>query len=150
MASTISFPSSTTARVASAADRSTTGRRLRAVLGLNATTSAVAGAVALLAPGWTTRMLGAGTTTVARIVGVVLIVFALDVGLVVSGRLPRPSLRSAAGLISTVDVAWVLASIGVVATGQLSGRGVAITILQAVGVVDFAVAQLLLARRLTR
>src|SRR5688572_25483224 len=101
MTSTISFPSSTTARVAStAANRSTTGRRLRAVLGLNATTSAVAGTVALLAPGWTTRMLGAGTTTVARVVGAVLVAFALDVALVASGRLPRPSLRVTARLIS--------------------------------------------------
>jgi hypothetical protein len=148
MTSTIHLPSSTAQPAPPAAARSTDARRLRAVLRANATTSALAGAAAVLAPNWSTRMLGAGTATVARTVGVVLLAFAAEVALVASGRLRRPGLATAARLVSAVDVAWVAASITVIATGALSGRGVAIGVVQALAVADFALGQLLLARRL--
>lgn len=120
--------------------------RLRAVLALNATTSLAAGAVAALAPRWVADTAGLGSTGWTRAVGVALVVFAVDVALV--ARYSRASLRAAALAISAVDIAWVVATVVVVAAADLNTAGVVLAAVMAIGVADFAALQLWFRRRL--
>lgn len=120
--------------------------RLRVVLGLNAATSLTAGIVAAFAGPWVADTMGLGSVAWTRIVGVALIVFAVDVALV--ARYSRATLRSATLAISAVDIAWVAATIVVVSAASLTTTGWIIAAVMAVGVADFAAVQLWFRRQL--
>lgn len=125
-------------------------RWLRRVLAANAATSALAGALALVAGRATADLLGTGAVTAVRAVGAGLLLFAVDVALLASGRLRRPTLANGALAVAGFDVAWVVGSIAVLLGAELSGAGRAVVAVQAVGVADFAVLQVVLARRVRR
>lgn len=122
--------------------------RLRQVLALDATTSTAAGAVALLAGDWAAERLGIDAAGTVRVVGAGLLLFALDVGLLATGRLPRVSLRAGARLVAAVNAAWVVASIAALAAIGFSTTGRIIVAVQALGVADFALLQWWFSRRL--
>lgn len=124
------------------------GRFLPLVLEANGATSLAAGAVGLIAGRWSADRLGLDTTTWVRLVGAGLIVFALAVA--ASSRLRGPDLVLAARAISAADLAWVAATVAVVASGVLSTSGVVIALVMGLGVLDLGLAQLWLARRLAR
>ena len=115
-------------------------RRLRGVLALNAATSLAVGVAGLIAADWWSERLGLDSPGWTRIVSVALIAFALDVALAARSRPAR--LRAGAALVSAADVAWVAATIVVLATGRLSGAGVVVAVVLGVGVADFAALQL--------
>ncbi|MGD9753141.1 MAG: hypothetical protein AB7W59_19275 [Acidimicrobiia bacterium] len=125
-------------------------RWLRCVLAVNAATSAVTGALALSAGRATADALGTGAVTVVRVLGAGLLLFALDVALLASGRLRRPTLAHGALAVAALDAAWVAGSIAVVLGAELSGTGRAVVAVQAIGVADFAALQVVLARRIRR
>jgi hypothetical protein len=125
-----------------------TERLLRMVLAANAATSFVAGAIGALAAGWTADTLGTDAVGWTRGTSIVLAIFAVDVALM--ARACGPRLRQFAALVSSVDIAWVLATAAVVAFGGLSGTGVAIAVVLALGVADFAAAQLWFRHRMRR
>lgn len=122
--------------------------RLRQILVADAITSTAAGAVALLADGWTAERLGVDAVGTVRVLGVGLLLFALAVALVAAGRLPRVSLRRGARLFAAANAAWVVASIVALAVVGFSTTGRIIVAGQALGVADFAVLQWFLSRRL--
>ena len=124
----------------------TSEHRLRLVLAANAITSGVGGIAGFAAAGWWSTELGVDNVTLVRIVSAALVVFAVDVALAAargSRILDRATLA-----ISAADVVWVLASLVIVAAGWLSGFGTVVALVLAVGVADFAIAQLWLRRRL--
>ena len=123
-------------------------RMLRLVLAANATTSFAAGVVGAVAARWTADTLGVGSVGWTRAVSIALIVFAVDVALVARARAPQ--LRRFAAIVSCADIAWVLATAAVVAFGSLSGTGVAIAVVTAIGVADFATVQLWARHRMAR
>lgn len=123
-------------------------RFLPLVLEVNAATSLAAGAVGLIAGRWSADQLGLDTTTWVRLVGAGLIVFALAVA--AASRLRGPDLARAARAISAADLAWVAATVAVVASGVLSTGGVVIALVMGLGVLDLGLAQLWLAGRLAR
>ena len=114
--------------------------RLRYVLRLNAATSFVGGLVAAIAAGWVSKTLGVDHVAMTRIVGIGLIVFAADV-VNVSTR-PGPKLLSETRLVSAADALWVVATIGVLASGILTTSGVVVAVVLGLGVADFGVTQL--------
>lgn len=120
--------------------------RLRAVLVANSATSLVGGLVALVAAGWVTDTMGLGSVAVTRGVGMFLLLFAAAVGY--AARNATGGLRPATLAISSADIAWVVATAGVVAAADLSTAGVVIAVVMAIGVADFAVVQLWMWRRL--
>jgi hypothetical protein len=83
---------------------------------------------------------------VVAVVAAGLIVFAVDVALV-AGR-ARGSLRTATALITALDLAWVAATVVVVAVASLTTFGVVVAVGVGIGVLDFALAQAWLRRRL--
>lgn len=114
--------------------------RLRAVLGLNAATSLAAGLVGTIAASWTADTLGLGSVAWTRIVSIGLIVFAVDVALVATRA--RASLRPAALAISMADIAWVVGTVAVLATADLTSTGTVLAVVMGIGVADFAALQL--------
>ena len=129
------------------ADDRWTGR-LRAVLRLNAATSLGGGLVAAIASPWVSDTLGIDHVLITRLLGVGLVLFAADVAFLSTRG--REALARGARLVSAADIAWVLASLVVVATGILTTVGVAVTLLVALGVADFAATQLWFRARLQR
>lgn len=135
-------------------DRSTTtaeivppaARRLRAVLGANAATSALFGLAAAFATDPLADRLGVTEPAALRAVGIGLLVFAAAVTLVATGPVAR--LEGGALAVTAGDVAWVVATPIVLALAGLSTTGVVVGIVVAVGVADFAIAQTWLRRRL--
>jgi O-antigen/teichoic acid export membrane protein len=123
-------------------------RRLRAVLSVNAVTSLVAGAAGLLAANWWSDRLGIDSSAWTRIVSAGLVLFALDVAFVARARTGR--LRPLAAAVSAADLAWVVATVVVVAVGALNGAGVAVALAVGVAVLDFALLQLWYRSRLGR
>jgi hypothetical protein len=126
----------------------TAERQLRAVLALNAATSAAAGLVALVAGGWVADLLDVSTVGIVRLVGAALVVFALDVALV--ARATPARLRRGAALVSAADAAWVVATVVLVAAGAFGGAGVAVAAVMGVGVADFGALQLWFRHRMPR
>jgi hypothetical protein len=121
-------------------------RILPLVLEANAATSLAAGLIGLADGRWSADRLGLADATWVRVVGAGLIAFALAVGL--ASRLGGRSLARAARLISTADLAWVAATVVVLEATVLSTSGAVIAAVMGIGVLDFALAQLWLARRL--
>lgn len=119
--------------------------RLRWVLRANAFTSAAAGLVGLAAAPWCADQLGTQSVGWTRAVGVALIVFAI--GVADASRAQTGALAVRARLISLVDASWVIASLVVGLTVDLTTAGRIVDAAQAVGVADFALLQWWLARR---
>jgi len=113
--------------------------RLRNVLRANTVLSGVSGVVAAATAGFLGGLVGVSTTA-ARVVGIGLIVFAIDVALASGAR--HRHLPVLARLIGIADVAWVLATIVVVGSGTLTGPGVAIADVVGVIVACFALLEL--------
>ena len=120
--------------------------RLRAVLSANAATSLAAGVAGLAFASWWSEQLDIDSTAWTRIVSAALIVFAVDVALAARARPGR--LRQLTAAISVIDLAWVAATVAVVAVGALNGTGVAVALVAGVGVLDFALLQLWLRTRM--
>lgn len=114
--------------------------RLRAVLGTNSATSALAGIAGLAGGTFWSKKLGAGSPTAVRIVGAGLLLFALDVALV-AFRSTR-TLRRDAAVVSGADIAWVIGTVAVVALADLTTLGRAVAVVLGVGVAGFAALQL--------
>ena len=121
-------------------------RHLRLVLRANAATSAVAGGVATAVPHWLDELLGTGHPAWIRVVGLGLLLFALEV-LTVS-RAERPHLVSGTRAIVVADTAWVVATVVTIALGWYDTTGAVVMAVAGLGVADFAVAQHVLRRRL--
>ena len=115
--------------------------RLRTLLRADAALCAVTGLVAAGAAGPVADLLGPDVgTTVVRVVGVALVVYALDLALVsrAAARWQRPAAR-VAGL---GNVAWVVATAGLLALGAFSAAGAAVGLLVAAVVGGLGLLQL--------
>jgi hypothetical protein len=115
-------------------------RNLRRVLAVNATSSGVAGLAGLVAASWWAETLGIDRVGWVQVVSVAFIVFAVDVGLV-AARATR-SLRTAALAVSICDISYVIATVVVLATVDLTTAGAVIAVAMGLLVVDFAALQL--------
>lgn len=117
---------------------------LRRVLVLNAGTSLTAGLAAVVAPSATAELFGLDGDRAKLIifaVGVGLVVFALDVAFT-GLRAGEHVLPRHAGLISAADIAWVVATVVVLATVDLSRTGQLVALAMGLGVAGLATLQL--------
>lgn len=117
---------------------------LRGVLGLNAATSAAAGLVATIAPAAVTDLFDLRhdrADLIVRVVGIGLIVFAVEVA-VTAARNRKTTIARDATLISIADLAWVVSTVVVLATVDLSTAGRLIAGVMGAGVAGFAALQL--------
>ena len=114
--------------------------RLRMVLMINAATSFAGGAVGLATAPWLSEELGFNHVALTRILSIGLMVFALDVAMLARARAGRTVRWSAA--VSVGDFTWVVATIGLIATGTLTTAGVVVAIALGLGVLDFGLLQL--------
>lgn len=136
---TITAPSTTRTGATTAASR------LRTVLAVNATTSAVAGLVGLLATDRVVDELGLHSAGWTRLISAGLVLFAVDIAF---GIRSRPRLATTALVTSVADVAWVMATVVVLATVDLTATGRVAAVVMGIGVLDFALLQLWFRRRL--
>lgn len=123
-----------------------TTSRLRSLLRMDAALCAVTGLVAAAAAGPVADLLGPDvSTTVVRVVGIALALYALDLGLTsrAAVRWQRPAaLAAGAG-----NVAWVAASVVLVALGAFSTVGAVVALVVAAVVGELGVLQLRAGRR---
>ena len=117
---------------------------LRTVLRMNATTSALGGLAAAIAPGQVDRLLETGQTTWVRLVGIGLLGFAAWVWVV--SRRDAATIRERAREISIADASWVLGSIVTIVLGWYSAAGNVVIGLVATIVGAFGTAQFALSR----
>ena len=113
---------------------------------MNAVTSAAAGLVAALAPASVSELFGlvhGRGDLIVRVVGIGLIVFAVEVA-VTAARHPRATSTRDVALISAGDLAWVVSTVVVLATVDLSTTGRMIAAAMGAGVAALAALQLLL------
>lgn len=120
-------------------------RALRSVFAVNAVTSLVTGAAGVVAASWWADELGFDSTAAIGLVSASLVVFALGVG--VASRRPERQLGAVAVAISAVDLAWVLGTVVVLATVDLTTFGRVVAVVLGAGVLGFAVLQLWLRPR---
>jgi hypothetical protein len=113
--------------------------RLRTLLRLNASFSAIAGAVAATAAGPVARALDVDGVWIVRAVGVGLVAYAAD--LLVVAALGHRRLGPVARAVAVADAAWVVGTAGLVAAGAVSGEGAMLLGLLAVPVAALAVGQ---------
>lgn len=123
---------------------STATDRLRLVLRANAVTSGLGGLAGALGAGFFSDWMGIDHVLVTVGVSIGLVVFAVDVALAAASD--ERALRWAPW-ISCADLAWVAATIAVVASGALSTAGNVVAIIVGLAVADFAVLQLWCRRR---
>lgn len=121
--------------------------RLRTVLTVNAATSLASGIAGLVATNRLVDWLGLQSAGWTRLVSAGLIVFAIDVAL--GARSPR-RLATTALLTSLADVAWVVATVVVLATVELTGPGRFVAAAMGLAVLDFAALQLWFRRKVER
>ena len=121
-------------------------RRLRQVLRANAMSSGLFGLVGLAGADYWSDRLGLEPVALTAALAIGLLVFAADVWWIASQPVQR--LRPLALAVSAADLAWVAASITVVAIGVLTPIGAVVAIVVAVLVADFALTQLWFHRRL--
>jgi hypothetical protein len=114
-------------------------QRLRNVLRTNAVTSLATGLALAVVPGPLDRLLGTGQTGAVRLVGVALVVFALDVLVVAGASAPRLVRWSPA--VTVADVSWVVGSAAAIALGWFEPAGAVLVAAAAAMVASFAVAQ---------
>ncbi len=117
----------------------TAAGRLRTVLSVNAGTSLASGLLGLLATDRLVDELGLQSAGWTRLVSIGLVLFALDVAL---GARSSRHLATTALVTSVADVAWVGATVVVLATVDLTGLGQVVAAVMGVAVLDFAVLQL--------
>lgn len=115
-------------------------RRLRAVLGTNSATSALAGLVGLAGATFWSDKLGIDSPRAVRIVSAGLLLFALGVAAVALRA--RTTLRRHVAMISAADIAWVIGTVAVMASADLTTLGTAVAIVFGAGVAGFAALQL--------
>lgn len=120
-------------------------QRLRNTLRVNALASTVGGLVCATAGGWTSTVLGTGHAGLVRLIGLGLIVFAVEVAVVAGARVSR--LNRWAPVVSVADALWVGTTIVAVGADWFSTVGVLIVGVVAVMVGAFGVAQLRAWRR---
>ena len=123
-----------------------TTARLRSLLRADAALCAVTGLVAAAAAAPVADLLGPDvSTTVVRVVGVALVLYALDLALTsrASDRWQRP----AALVAGAGNVAWVVATVLLVAVGAFSTAGAVVALVVAAVVGELGVLQLRAARR---
>lgn len=120
-------------------------QHLRTVLAANATLSAAAGVAGLVAADRLTESMGLGDPTVMQVVSAALLFFAAAVAWVATRS---DKLAAHALAISVCDIAWVVATVVVVAVTDLTTFGLVVAAISAIGVADFAIAQLWLRRKL--
>lgn len=121
--------------------------RLRTVLSVNAATSFAAGVLGLIATDRIVDELGLQSAGWTRLVSAGLVLFAVEVAL---GARSARHVRTTALLTSLADVAWVAATLVVLATVDLTGVGRAVAIAMGIAVLDFAVLQLWFRSRTSR
>ena len=121
-------------------------RRSRTLLRADALLCGASGIVAALAAGPVADLLGPHvSSTVVRVVGIALVVYALDLALVsrAAERWQRP-----AGLVAGLgNVAWLLATAVLVVAGAFSTSGAVVAVALAAVVGELGVLQLRAARR---
>ena len=133
----------TTAPTAPLAD---TTSRLRTLLRADAALCAVTGVIAAAAAPAVGDLLGPDVpTTVVRVVGIALVLYALDLG--VTSRAGARWQRPVALVAGIGNVAWVLATVGLVAFGAFSTVGAVVALGLAVVVGELGVLQLRATRR---
>lgn len=101
-------------------------RRLRDTLRVNALLSGAAGLLCATAAGPVADLLGTGHTGAVRVVGLGLMVFALDLALLARARPAR--LAAGATLVAVADEAWTVGMVVLVAAGAFEpvGAGIAL------------------------
>lgn len=123
-----------------------TTARQRTLLRVDAVLCAALGLPAAVAPGGVADLLGAdASTTLVRVVGIALVLYALDLAVVsrLADRWQRPVVL-AAGVGS---LAWMLATVGLVAVGAFSAAAAVAALVLGVAVAELGVLQLRAARR---
>lgn len=110
--------------------------RLRAVLGVNALVSGLAGLVTATAADPVADLLGTTHTGVVRVVGIGLVVFAVDLTLLRAG--PRRWLVAGSKAVAGADAAWSLGTVAVALSGALDPLGVAVVLATGVMTAEFA------------
>jgi hypothetical protein len=136
----------TTIPVTSAAG--TAEGRLRAVLALDAATSAAAGIVGLAATAWVADRLGVDDSAWIRLVSAGFLLFAA--GVLAVARSEPHVLRRHAATVATANVAWVVVTAALVVAGAFSGGGTVLMAVMAVAVADLAALQLWFRSRMPR
>lgn len=135
--SVINTPTTATTSTTDQAER--LDRRLRTVLRVNAGTSLLSGLIMAAAPGMVDDVLDTGHPGWVRVVGIGLLLFAIDVA--VASTIKRTSMLAATRMIIVGDIAWVLASVVTVLLGWYSGLGIVAVLAVAAMVDTFAVLQ---------
>jgi hypothetical protein len=125
----------------------TAASRLRTVLTVNAATSFVAGVLGLVATDRIVEELGLQSAGWTRLVSAGLLLFAIDVAL---GARSSRWLATTALATSVADVGWIVATVVVLATVDLTGLGQVVAVVMGIAVADFALLQLWFRSRLTR
>jgi hypothetical protein len=119
--------------------------RLRTLLRADAALCAATGLVAAAAAAPVADLLGPDvSTTVVRVVGIALVLYALD--LAVTSRLADRWQRPAVLAAGAGNGAWVLATLVLVALGAFSTTGVVVALVVAAAVGELGVLQLRAAR----
>jgi hypothetical protein len=121
-------------------------RFLRAVLTVNALSSAAIGVAGLVAAAWWAERIGLDNGLPVSLVSGFLLVFAAGVLLV--ARSGRDRLRLGAAAVSAADFTWVAATAAVIAAGTLNGVGITLGVVMAVAVLDYGLLQLRFRSRL--
>ena len=135
--------SALTAPVATPAGRT---ERLRTLLRVDAALCAVTGAVAAAAPAAVADLLGPDvSSTVVRVVGVALVLYALDLAL--TSRAAERWQRPAALAAGVGNVVWEVATVVLVALGAFSVLGAVVALAVAAVVGGLGLLQLRAARR---
>lgn len=123
-----------------------TTARQRTLLRVDAAVCALLGLPAALAPAAVADLLGTdASTTLIRVVGIALVLYALDLAVVsrLADRWQRP-VTLAAGVGS---LAWTAATVAAVALGAFSTSVAVVALVVGVGVAELGVLQLRAARR---
>lgn len=129
-----------------AAPATDTTSRLRSLLRADAAFCAVLGLAAGAAAGAVADLLGPDiSTTVVRVVGIALVLYALD--LAVTSRLADRWQRPVVAFAAAGNAAWVLGTLVLVGLGALSTAGAAVALVVGLVAAELGVLQLRALRR---
>jgi hypothetical protein len=120
--------------------------RLRNVLRLNAAFSLTTGLVGTLAAGWVANLIGIDSVALVRLISVGLLSVAVSVGIIAGSR--DRVVHRLGPVVSTGDLAWVIATVAVLVAGGLSTRGAVVMGLLGLATLDLGLVQLRHWRRL--
>lgn len=110
--------------------------RLRTVLGVNALVSGLAGLGAAVAAEPIADLLGTDHTGIVRIVGIALVLFAVDLAILRAAR--HRWLVAGAKVAAGADAAWSVGTIVIALSGTLDPVGVAVVLATGVMTAEFA------------